>query len=184
MSRTGLVARLFSHVEEPLLTMAPEDMARRGVATGDLVKVASRRGSFVVRVESGDSVRLGQAFMPMHWGTQFMRGLGVNAVTVAAIDPYSKQPELKAAAIEVTTAVLPHRVVAMRRYPAGAGAAAAARLVEALKPLLRALDYATLTLAGREDVLVVLRGYSEQPIADEVLACIDDLLRSGRARHR
>jgi assimilatory nitrate reductase catalytic subunit len=176
MSRTGLVARLFSHVEEPLLTMAPEDLARRGLAPGDLVRVNSRRGNFVVRVEAGDSVRVGQAFMPMHWGAQFMRGLGVNTVTVPAIDPYSKQPELKAAAIEVTPAILPHRVVAMRRYLAGADAAGAALLVEALKPLLRALDYATLTLAGRDDVLVVLRGYAAEPISDELLGCIDDLL--------
>jgi assimilatory nitrate reductase catalytic subunit len=173
MSRTGLVARLFSHVEEPLLTMTPEDLARRGLQSGDLVKVDSRRGSFVVRAEAGDSVRLGQAFMPMHWGAQFMRGVGVNGVTVAAFDPYSKQPELKAAAIEVTRAELPYRVVAMRRFR---DAAQAARLVEALKPVLRQLDYATLTLAGREAVLVVLRGYCGQPIEDALLHRIDTLL--------
>ena len=173
MSRTGLVARLFSHVEEPVLTMTPEDLARRGLRSGDLVTVDSRRGSFVVRAEAGDSVRLGQAFMPMHWGAQFMRGLGVNGVTVPAFDPFSKQPELKAAAIEVTRADLPHRVVAMRRF---ADAAQAARLVEALKPVLRQLDYATLNLAGRDAVLVVLRGYCAQPITDQVLDEIDKRL--------
>jgi len=173
MSRTGLVARLFSHVEEPLLTMDPADLARRGLATGDLAQVSSRRGSFIVRVEAGDSVRLGQAFMPMHWGAQFMRGLGVNTVTSPAFDPYSKQPELKAAAIEVKPAKLPYRIVAMRRY---ADAADAARLVEALKPLLGELDYATLTLAGRDDVLVALKGYCAEPIAEAVLERIDKLL--------
>ncbi len=128
MSRTGQVARLFSHVEEPLLAMDAADLARRGLAPGDLAEVSSRRGGFVVRVEAGDSVRIGQAFMPMHWGTQFMRGGGVNALTSPAIDPYSKQPELKAAAIEVKRRPC-CRITWWRcaAIPYGAGAAAAAR---------------------------------------------------------
>ena len=174
MSRTGQVARLFSHVEEPLLTMHPADLARRGLATGDVATVSSRRGSFVVRVESGDSVRVGQAFMPMHWGAQFMKGLGVNAVTVPAFDPFSKQPELKAAAIEVTRAHLPHRVVAMGRVLSNVGQG---ELSEALKPVLRSFDYATLTLAGRDDATIVLRGYSAAPVSEAVLAAIDRHLK-------
>lgn len=173
MSRTGLVARLFSHVEEPLLTMDAADLARRGLKPGDLVEVSSRRGKFILRVEAGDSVRLGQAFMPMHWGGQFMRGAGVNALTTPAFDPYSKQPELKAAAIEVKRVQLPHRVVAMRRF---ADAGGAARLTEALKPLVQAFDYATLTLAGRDDALVTLRGYSADAVPETVLDDIDRLL--------
>jgi assimilatory nitrate reductase catalytic subunit len=173
MSRTGLVARLYSHVEEPLLTMDAADLARRGLRAGDLAEVTSRRGSFIVRVEAGDSVRPGQAFMPMHWGAQFMRGLGVNAVTSPAFDPYSKQPELKAAAIEVRQARLPNRVVAMRRF---ADAGAAARLAESLKPVLARLDYATLTLAGRDEVIVTLRGYCAQEVPGGVLGELERLL--------
>ena len=172
MSRTGLVARLFNHVEEPLLAMAAPDLARRGLADGDLAQVTSRRGGFFVRVESSASVRVGQVFMPMHWGSQFMNGPGVNGVTLPAIDPFSKQPELKSAAIEVTRARLPHRIVAMRRLDASA----AALLNEALKPVMRSLDYATLTLAGRDEVLVVLRGYAAAPIAQETLDTVDRLL--------
>ena len=175
MSRTGAVARLFSHVEEPLLTMHPADLARRGVQSGDLVQVASRRGGFVVRVEAGETVRIGQAFMPMHWGAQFMQGCGVNTVTVPAVDPYSKQPELKAAAIEVTRAQLPHRVVAMRRIGAQ-HADHTSTLNERLKPLLQQFDYATLTPAGRDDVTLVLRGYSAAPVPESVLADLDRLL--------
>ena len=104
MSRTGTVARLFNHVEEPLLAMHARDMERRGLKTGDIARVKSRRGELVVRVESSDQVRAAQVFMPMHWGSQFMRGAGVNALTVADFDPLSKQPELKHAAIEVEKA--------------------------------------------------------------------------------
>ncbi|HEY4371233.1 MAG TPA: molybdopterin-dependent oxidoreductase [Burkholderiales bacterium] len=173
MSRTGQVPRLFSHVEEPLLSMDAADLARRRLAPGDLAEISSRRGKFIVRVEASDSVRPGQAFMPMHWGSQFMRGAGVNALTTPAFDPYSKQPELKAAAIEVKPVQLPHRVVAMRLH---ADAAQAARLTEALKPLMQRFDYATVTLAGRDDTLVSLRGYAAQTVPDAVLDEIDRLL--------
>ena len=37
MSRTGRVARLFNHVEEPLLSMSTRDMDRRQLRDGDLV---------------------------------------------------------------------------------------------------------------------------------------------------
>ncbi|MEO7727228.1 MAG: molybdopterin-dependent oxidoreductase [Burkholderiales bacterium] len=175
MSRTGTVARLFNHVEEPLLSMHARDMERRGLKNGDIVRVKSRRGELAVRVEASDEVRAAQVFMPMHWGSQFMRGAGVNALTVPAFDPHSKQPELKHAAIEVEKLALPHRVVAMRRYSVvQAGAAQALR--DALHPLLEQFDYATLTLGGRDDVVVMLRGYAAEPIAETILAGIDRLL--------
>ena len=103
-----------------------------------------------------------------------MKGLGVNAVTVPAFDPFSKQPELKAAAIEVTRAHLPHRVVAMGRVLSSVGPG---ELNEALKPVLRSFDYATLTLAGRDDATIILRGYSAAPVSEAVLAEIDRHLK-------
>ena len=175
MSRTGTVARLFNHVEEPLLAMHPRDMERRGLKTGDIARVKSRRGELVVRVESSDQVRAAQAFMPMHWGSRFMRGAGANALTVADFDPVSKQPELKHAAVEVEKLELPHRVVAMRRF-AAAEAGAVQVLLESLQPFLERFDYATLGLTGRDDVVVVLRGYAAAPVADGVLDALDRLL--------
>ena len=175
MSRTGTVARLFNHVEEPLLAMHARDMERRGLKDGDIARLHSRRGELAVRVAASDEVRAAQVFMPMHWGGQFMRGGGVNALTVSAFDPQSKQPELKHAAIEVEKLVLPHRVVAMRRFAAGETAAAQA-LRDELQPLLEGFGYATLTLSGRDDVVVVLRGYAAAPIADAVLETLDRLL--------
>jgi assimilatory nitrate reductase catalytic subunit len=172
MSRTGRVARLFNHAEEPRLSMSAPDMVRRGLADGDVAWVTSRRGGFHVRVWASDEVRIGHAFMPMHWGSQFMRGAGVNAVTVSVVDPYSQQPELKAAAIEVVRAKLPHHVVAMRRLPAHA----ASLLQERLKPMLAAFDYASLTLFGRDETVVILRGYAAAPIAEGILAALESML--------
>ncbi len=175
MSRSGTVARLFNHVEEPWLSMHARDMERRGLNSGDIVRIKSRRGELSVRVEASDAVRAAQVFMPMHWGSQFMRGAGVNALTVPAFDPQSKQPELKHAAIEVEKLALPHRVVAMRRYTA-AQADAAQTLRDELHPLLEQFDYATLTSGGRDDVVVMLRGYAAEPIAESILATLDRLL--------
>jgi assimilatory nitrate reductase catalytic subunit len=44
MTRTGIVARLFDHEDEPLLSMNPADMHRRGLHGGDIVRLKSRRG--------------------------------------------------------------------------------------------------------------------------------------------
>ena len=175
MSRTGTVARLFNHVEEPLLAMHPSDLERRGIRSGDLVRLSSRRGTLIVRAEASDSMRAGQVFMPMHWGSQFMLGDGVNALTSSAVDPYSKQPELKHAAVEVLRIELPHRVVAMRRF-AAEHITEAPRLIAQLQPLMRRFDYATVGLSGRDDVVVMLRGYAEKPVAEDVLNRLDALL--------
>ncbi len=179
MSRTGEVARLFNHEGEPRLSMHARDMQGRGLVTGDIALVKTRRGELAVRVEASDSVRAGQAFMPMHWGSQFMRGAGVNVLTVSAIDPYSKQPELKHAAVQVSKMELPYRVVAMRRFAAGEGDAAR-QLAGELRPLLGEFDYASLTPSGREDTVLSLRAYSAAPIAEATLDRIDALLQLDR----
>ena len=107
MSRTGTAARLFAHVEEPLLGLHPQDMAQRQLQDGALVEVRSRRGVLVLRVQVDSSLQAGQAFLPMHWGDRFLKGLGINALTLPAFDPLSRQPELKHAGIEVQAIDLP-----------------------------------------------------------------------------
>jgi assimilatory nitrate reductase catalytic subunit len=169
MSRTGSVGRLFSHVEEPLLAMHPADMARRGLADGDIAQVRSRRGRLALRVEASQEMRAGQVFLPMHWGGQFMSGLGVNALTLSAFDPQSKQPELKHAAVQVEKLSLPWQMVAMRRGNA------LIRMTQ-LQPLLDNFDYAALGLAGRDDELVILRVAHAAAVPDELLMQIDAIL--------
>ncbi len=64
MSRTGLVARLYAHVEEPLLSMNRQDMERRQLQDGDLVRVKSRRGSLVIKVQASEELRGRPAVYP------------------------------------------------------------------------------------------------------------------------
>jgi assimilatory nitrate reductase catalytic subunit len=115
MSRTGTVASLFAQEPEPRLTLHPEDLARLKLADGELAKVSSRRGTVYVHVAADPGLRRGVAFLPMHWGERFLAGegrLGINELTLGALDPVSRQPELKHCAIRVEAAELPWRVVA------------------------------------------------------------------------
>ncbi len=113
MSRTGKVARLYEHAPTPMLY---DDKSRYGQARfagRGLVRVRSRRGEVVLPVGVGEDLRGGQVFLPMHWGSHLMAGLGINALTLPTFDPYSKQPELKNAAVQVEKIELPWRFVAM-----------------------------------------------------------------------
>src|SRR5574338_144457 len=122
MSRTGLVARLYNHEPEPRLSMHRDDMARRGLEAGDLVKIRARRGDIIVKVADSASLRPGQCFLPMHWGANAMGGLGVNTLTPPDFDPYSKQPELKHAVVQVEKFVEGRSLAALRRVDCEHGA--------------------------------------------------------------
>ncbi len=169
MSRTGTVGRLFSHVEEPLLSMNALDMTRRGLSDGDIVQVSSRRGKLAVRVEASEEMRSGQSFMPMHWGGRFMSGLGVNTLTTSEYDPYSRQPELKHAAVQVDKLSLPWQMGAIRKCDA-------LNRMSRLQPLLKHFEYASIGLFGRDEELVILRAANATPVADGILMEIDAIL--------
>ncbi len=152
MSRTGIVPRLFSHAPEPMLEMHPRDMERRSLKDGDLVTLKGKRGALQVRVAASATLRPAQTFMSMHWGAQFMNSRGVNTLTPTATDPVSRQPELKHAAVQVEKFATGWQMVAMRRDDMGS-------LHDSLQPWLTRFDYATLTLSGRENNVVILRAW-------------------------
>jgi len=101
MTRTGAVPRLRRHAPVPELEIAPGDAARLGVASGDRVRVTSARGAFAMAARVSDAVPEGLVAAPMHWSDATAEEANVNFVTHAALDPHSKQPELKHAAVRV-----------------------------------------------------------------------------------
>jgi assimilatory nitrate reductase catalytic subunit len=165
MSRSGTVARLGNHEPQPVLELDAADMSRRGLADGDLVRVKSRRGSLTASLRASSTLRPGLAFLAMHWSGQTLAGPGVNALTLAACDPYSKQPELKHAAINVEKLDAPLSLVVLRRAAPGEDAAFVYGLLARLQPRLAQFIHATLTLAGRDDPVLVLRAWGELPTA-------------------
>lgn len=175
MSRTGLVARLYSHEPEPMLHMHKDDMARRGLVSGDLIQVKSKRGGVVLKVLESTTLRPGQTFVPMHWGGNTMGGQGVNVLLPAAFDPYSKQPELKHAAVQVEKYQAGQPLVAMRRSESDADGGLHPNPLEVMDRLRRWLPhfpYASLTLAGRNTPVVVLKAHGEA-LPPELLDALD-----------
>lgn len=172
MSRTGSVPRLFNLEDEPLLTMHPCDMRHRGLEDGALARVKNARGSFVVRVAAGAGLLKGRAWMPMHWGSQFMNSPGLNTIACDSTDPYSKQPELKHTAVQITAAGLAYPLAVIRRC---ASHGDALQLLEKGRPLLSEFPYATIGLYGRSAPLVVFRAAMDVAPGEGVLTRLDSL---------
>jgi len=105
----------------------------------------------------------------MHWGSAFMAGAGVNALTLDRCDATSRQPELKHAAVAVERAGLPWRLVAFTL------AEAPGRRV-ALRGFLAGFPFATLTPFGRDRGALLLRAAAPAAPAPELLARLDAAL--------
>jgi anaerobic selenocysteine-containing dehydrogenase len=101
MTRTGKIPSLLTRDPEPFVELHPDDAAALGVADGDPVEVASRRGAARANARVTETIRRGTCFMPFHWGALW-GGAVVNQVTLEACDPVSRQPELKHCAVRVT----------------------------------------------------------------------------------
>ena len=157
MSRTGTVPRLFRGEDEPLLKMNACDLRHRGLEPGALARVSNGRGEIIVRVEADEGLVRGRAWLPMHWGEQFMNGYGANALMPSAVDPFSFQPELKHAAVAIERVELPWTLVVMRHGDEASAENNALALLEKARSLLKRFPYATVGLYGRNDPLVVLR---------------------------
>jgi assimilatory nitrate reductase catalytic subunit len=167
MTRTGLVARLFSHSPEPEIIVSESDLQKHCFSNGNLVRVSSRRGSVVVKVRASDDMRPGDAFIAMHWGARFASGVGSNALTISAIDPYSKQPELKHAAVKIEPFAA--------RWRGAFAAAATPELQRAAGAWLARFDYAALSLVEGPEIVLRLELATAGAPAPEALSALEKL---------
>lgn len=112
MTRTGLAPQLNQHQSTPVLTLHPDDANQLGLKTDDFVQlhrqyekgvVADKKVSNVlVQVAMSDAMRVGDAFMPMHWSNAFASFARMGTLIPTVVDPHSGQPELKNSAIRIT----------------------------------------------------------------------------------
>jgi assimilatory nitrate reductase catalytic subunit len=180
MSRTGTLGRLFGHAPEAVVQMNASDMARRGLKEGELVHLTSRRGSIVLPLQASEEVASGQAYMAMHWGSEFLGGhgstgqplAGVNALTTSAFDPVSKQPELKHAAVKVLKAELPWTLLGLAWLPPERVGATRA----ALRRLMARFPYASCVPFGHDKTGLLLRAAADAAPPEELLTEIEALL--------
>jgi len=82
---------------EGVVEVNEQDAVRLGIQPGDgLVEIASRRGKVRVKAQVGDHVPPGVVFMSFHF-----KEAAANLLTIDALDPVAKIPELKVCAVRV-----------------------------------------------------------------------------------
>ncbi len=122
MTRTGTAPQLNQHQSAPMLTLHPDDAKRLNVNTNDFVQLHPRHkkhtsemtahavndvhlddnNRVIAQVSISDEMRVGDAFMPIHWSNAFASFARVGTLVPTLVDPHSSQPELKNSAISVT----------------------------------------------------------------------------------
>ncbi|MGN7818970.1 molybdopterin-dependent oxidoreductase [Chitinophaga sp. 22536] len=121
MSKTGKVNKLKQHIGSAFLEIHHEDAAERNITDGDIVTVTNIRGQVQVKARVCDTIKKGVVFLPMHWGKILHNDLHrANNLTSKRLDPISKQPDFKFAAVQVAR----YRKPVQKIVIIGAGAAA------------------------------------------------------------
>jgi assimilatory nitrate reductase catalytic subunit len=96
-TQTRRIGPLVDQYPEPLCEMHPRLAAGIGIATGDIVRVTSRRGAMTLPASVVETIRPDTVFIPYHWpGAE-----AANQLTQRALDPLSKIPEYKVSAVRV-----------------------------------------------------------------------------------
>jgi nitrate reductase NapA len=100
-SMTMRVPELYKAVPLAVLYMHPDDAAARNLRRGSEVRVQSRRGEIVTRVETRGRNRVprGLVFVPFFDASRL-----INKCTLDATDPISKQTDFKKCAVRVVSA--------------------------------------------------------------------------------
>ncbi len=102
-TKTGRSRDLNEAAPEPFVQLSEEDAAALGVREGEMLEVASRRGSVRAKARVGGIIT-GHVFIPFHYGYWDEEGehkRAANELTLTAWDPVSKQPYYKFAAVQV-----------------------------------------------------------------------------------
>ena len=130
-TKTARAPQLQKAAPEVWVEMSAADAGRLGFDEGDLLEVASPRGSVQARLRVS-GIRDGVLFLPFHYGYWDKpggdrpdgAGSAANELTITEWDPVSKQPLFKTAAARVT------------RVRPGGGVPSAAPTTTASKPVL------------------------------------------------
>jgi assimilatory nitrate reductase catalytic subunit len=97
-NQTRRVRALAADQPEARVEIHPDLARRHGIATGDLVRLRTRRGSATFRAKLTDRIRPDTVFTPFHWGG----AASANALTNPALDPSSRMPAFKVCAVALS----------------------------------------------------------------------------------
>ncbi|MBS7632816.1 formate dehydrogenase subunit alpha [Candidatus Bathyarchaeota archaeon] len=97
---TGTMTRrsptLETQAPEGFVELNPKDAQRLGIKDSDKVKVKSRRGEITIKAKVIERVQPSIVFIPFHFAET-----AANKLTIAALDPKAKIPELKVCAVRL-----------------------------------------------------------------------------------
>ncbi|MBI1891067.1 MAG: nitrate reductase [Burkholderiales bacterium] len=94
-TRTGKIGNCNKFSPTPYMEMNPDAAEELGVEHQSYVRLVSRRGDAVVMVQLTQRVPRNMVFIPFHFHDC------VNRLTLGLLDPYSRQPAFKQAAVRV-----------------------------------------------------------------------------------
>jgi formate dehydrogenase alpha subunit len=93
---TRKVAGLNTIEPEAAVEINPHDASQLGIVQGDKVNISSRRGEVIAKAKVTELLQPGVVFMTFHFAES-----AANILTNPKLDPVSKIPELKVAAVKV-----------------------------------------------------------------------------------
>ncbi len=102
-TQTRRVKELVSAEPYPFVEIHPDTARSLGIASGDNVRLITRRGRAVMKARLSRDTRFDTLFAPFHWGG----AASANALTNAALDPVSRIPEFKVCAVRVEKIAAP-----------------------------------------------------------------------------
>lgn len=100
-SRTGRIEKIRQMYPNPFIEIHPRDAEKLGIQADDLIEVRSRRGVARFPAKVTKAIAPNTVFVPMHWGALWAENAEANALTHPVACPDSKQPELKACAVQL-----------------------------------------------------------------------------------
>jgi assimilatory nitrate reductase catalytic subunit len=96
-TQTRRIGGLVDICPDPYVEIHPTLAAQYGIAEGDWMRVQSRRGEVVLKAKVVTTIRPDTIFIPYHWPGK----RSANNLTIRALDPESKIPEFKKAAVRI-----------------------------------------------------------------------------------
>ena len=96
-TQTRRIGALVDQYPEPKLELHPRLAAQYGIATGDWVRITSRRSEMTLQAMVVRTIRPDTVFIPYHWPDR----RSANRLTHRTLDPRSKIPEYKVSACRI-----------------------------------------------------------------------------------
>lgn len=102
MTRTGRVAKLMTHADEPYIDVNPQDAKQFNLANNQLAVLTNLGAKYIAKVNITEDQRLGEIFVPIHWTDNFSASAVASALVNPITDKLSGQPEFKHSPVNIS----------------------------------------------------------------------------------